>query len=66
MASSTATAATATASTPVSWTCDLKRASPDILRAFSLMFHDPQSDELQTLLKKSNLTNKKWKVNENV
>ena len=56
----------ASVSTPVSWTCDLKRASPDILRAFSLMFHAPESDELQTLLKKSNLTNKKWKVNETV
>ena len=64
MASSTAAAATE--STPVSWTYDLKRASPDILRAFSLMFHDPQSDELQALLKKSNLTNKKWKVDTNV
>ena len=41
------------------WTYDLKRASPDILRAFSLMFHDPDSDELQSLLKKWNLTNKK-------
>jgi hypothetical protein len=58
--------ATATESTPVSWTYDLKRATPDILRAFSLMFHDPQSDELQALLKKSNLTNKKWKAGEHV
>jgi hypothetical protein len=64
MASSTA--ATVTESPPVPWTYDLKRASPDILRAFSLMFHDPQSDELQALLKKSNLTNKKWKVDKNV
>ena len=44
----------------------MKRASPDILRAFSLMFHDPQSDELQSLLKKCNLTNKKWKSGANV
>lgn len=44
-----------------SWIYDLKRAGPDILRVFSLMFHDPESDELQTLLTKSNLTNKKWK-----
>jgi hypothetical protein len=49
-----------------SWTYDLKRAGPDILRAFSLMFHDPDSDELQSLLKKMNLTNKKWKVGANV
>jgi hypothetical protein len=50
----------------VPWTHDLKRAGPDILRAFSLMFHDPESDELQTLLHKSNLTNKKWKSGANV
>ena len=43
------------------WTYDLKCAGPDILSAFSLMFHEPGSDDLQTLLKKSNLTNKKWK-----
>ena len=49
-----------------SWTYDLKRAGPDILRAFSLVFHDPESDELQSLLKKMNLTNKKWKVGPNV
>lgn len=48
------------------WTYDLKRAGPDILRAFSLMFHEPNSDELQTLLKKLNLTNKKWKSGTNV
>ena len=67
MASSTAIEATATeSSTPAPWTYDLKRASPDILRAFSLMFHAPESDELQTLLKKLNLTNKKWKVDKNV
>ena len=48
------------------WTHDLKRAGPDILRAFSLMFHDPESDELQTLLKTLNLTNKKWKTGPNV
>ena len=48
------------------WTYDLKCAAPDILRAFSLMFHDPQSDELQSLLKKSNLTNKKWKSGSHV
>ena len=64
--STTATAATVTESTPVAWTYDLKRASPDILRAFSLIFHDPESDELQALLKQSNLTNKKWKVDKNV
>lgn len=52
--------------TASSWTYDLKRASPDILRTFSLMFHDPQSDELQSLLKKCNLTNKKWKSGPNV
>jgi hypothetical protein len=45
---------------------DLKSSAPDILRAFSLMFHDPQSDELQTLLQKSNLTNKKWKSGSHV
>ena len=44
----------------------MKRAGPDILRAFSLMFHDPQSDELFTFLKTSNLTNKKWKSGTNV
>ena len=44
----------------------MKRASPDILRAFSLMFHDPDSDELQSLLKKWNLTNKKWKCGSHV
>ena len=49
-----------------SWTYDLKCAGPDLLRAFSLMFHDPQSDELQTLLKNLNLTNKKWKTGPNV
>ena len=42
------------------------RASPDILRVFSLMFHDPDSDELQSLLKKWNLTNKKWKCGPHV
>ena len=52
--------------TALSMAYDLKRASPDILRAFSLMFHDPQSDELQSLLKKYNLTNKKWKSGANV
>ena len=51
---------------PNEWTYDLKRAGPDILRAFSLMFHDPQSDELHTILKKTNLTNKKWKSGTNV
>ena len=44
----------------------MKRASPDILRVFSLMFHDPDSDELQSLLKKWNLTNKKWKCGSHV
>jgi hypothetical protein len=48
------------------WTHDLKRAGPDILRVFSLMCHDPDSDELQTLLKNSNLTNKKWKSGSNL
>ena len=38
----------------------MKRAGPDILRAFSLMFHDPESAELQALLQKMKLTNKKW------
>lgn len=58
----------ASVSAPVSspWTYDLKRSTPDILRAFSLMFHDPESDELQSLLKKSNLTNKKWKSGNHV
>ena len=54
-----------TSNTP-DWTYDLKRAGPEILRAFSLMFHDPESDELQTLLKTLNLTNKKWKTGPNV
>jgi hypothetical protein len=49
-----------TPNTP-NWTYDLKKAGPDILRAFSLMFHEPGSDELQSLLTNSNLTNKKWK-----
>jgi hypothetical protein len=48
------------------WTYDLKQVGPDILRIFSLMFHDPVSDELQSLLKKCNLTNKKWKCDKNV
>jgi hypothetical protein len=48
------------------WTHDLKRAGPDILRAFSLMFHDPEGDELQTLLQGMKLTNKKWKSGDNV
>ena len=48
------------------WTHDLKQVGPDILRIFSLMFHDPVSDELQSLLKKCNLTNKKWKCDKNV
>ena len=52
--------------TPAAWTYDLKRSGPDILRAFSLMFHDPENDELQTLLKTLNLTNKKWKSGPNV
>ena len=52
--------------TSAPWTYDLKCASPDILRAFSLMFHDPTSDELHALLVKSNLTNKKWKSEGNV
>jgi hypothetical protein len=46
---------------PPGWTYDLKRAGPDILRTFSLMFHEPEIDELHALLQKSNLTNKKWK-----
>jgi hypothetical protein len=44
----------------------LKCAGPDILRAFSLMFHDPESAELQSLLKGMKLTNKKWKSGGNV
>ena len=48
------------------WTHDLKCAGPDILRAFSLMFHDPESAELQALLKGMKLTNKKWKSGGNV
>lgn len=44
----------------------MKRAFPDILRAFSLMFHDPESDELSSILKQSNLTNKKWKSGDHV
>jgi hypothetical protein len=48
------------------WTYDLKQVGPDILRIFSLMFHDPVSDELQSLLKKCNLTNKKWKCGPHV
>ena len=48
------------------WIYDLKRIGPEILRAFSLMFHDPESDELQTLLKNLNVTNKKWKTGPNV
>jgi hypothetical protein len=48
------------------WTYDLKRAGDGILRAFSLMFHDPTSDELSTSLKTLNLTNKKWKTGQNV
>jgi hypothetical protein len=51
---------------PKAWTHDLKCASPDILRAFSLMFHDPEGEELQSLLKKWNLTNKKWKIGPHV
>ena len=54
------------ASGAAAWAYNLKLAGPDILRAFSLMVHEPNSDELQTLLKKSNLTNKKWKSGENV
>jgi len=50
----------------MSWTHDLKRAGPDILRAFSLMFHDPESAELQALLQKMKLTNKKWKSGSHV
>ena len=61
-----ATQSEQTDNAPGAWTYDLKRAGPDILRAFSLMFHEPNSDELQTLLKKSNLTNKKWKSGTNV
>jgi hypothetical protein len=52
--------------TTAPWTYDLKCAAPDILRAFSLMFHDPESEELETILKKSNLTNKKWKCGPHV
>lgn len=48
------------------WTYDLKLAGPSILRAFSLMFHEPESDELQAILKSQHLTNKKWKVGSNV
>jgi len=48
------------------WTYDLKSAGPELVRAFSLMFHDPESDELQTLLKALNATNKKWKTGPNV
>ena len=56
---------TMTPNTP-NWTYDLKKAAPDILRAFSLMFHEPGSDELQSLLTNSNLTNKKWKCGPHV
>lgn len=49
-----------------SWTYDLKRVGLEMLRAFSLMCHDPDSDELQTLLKTLNATNKKWKTGPNV
>ena len=52
--------------TTAAWTYDLKRAGPELVRAFSLMFHDPESDELQTLLKTLNATNKKWKTGPNV
>ena len=52
--------------TTAAWTYDLKRAGPELVRAFSLMFHDPESDELQTLLKTLNVTNKKWKTGPNV
>ena len=52
--------------TTSAWTYDLKRAGPELVRAFSLMFHDPESDELQTLLKTLNATNKKWKSGPNV
>jgi hypothetical protein len=52
--------------TTAAWTYDLKRAGPELVRAFSLMFHDPESDELQTLLKTLNVTNKKWKSGPNV
>jgi hypothetical protein len=48
------------------WTYDFKRAGDGILRAFSLMFHDPESDELSASLKTLNLTNKKWKTGQNV
>ena len=44
----------------------MKRAGPDILRIFSLMFHDPESAELHALLQKMKLTNKKWKSGGNV
>ena len=50
----------------MTWTHDLKRAGPDILRIFSLMFHDPESAELHALLQKMKLTNKKWKSGGNV
>lgn len=63
---STIESASGSVSAPVSWTYDLKRSTPDILRAFSLMFHDPESDELQTILKQSNITNKKWKSGDQV
>jgi hypothetical protein len=52
--------------TTAAWTYDLKRVGPELVRAFSLMFHDPESDELQTLLKTLNVTNKKWKTGPNV
>ena len=52
--------------TTAAWTYDLKSAGPGIVRAFSLICNDPASDELQTLLKTSNLTNKKWKTGANV
>ena len=57
---------TAMTAMPKAWTHDLTCASPDILRAFSLMFHDPEGEELQSLLKKWNLTNKKWKIGPHV
>ena len=57
---------TSVTSVTKAWTHDLTCASPDILRTFSLMFHDPESDELQSLLKKWNLTNKKWKIGPHV
>jgi len=48
------------------WVYDLKKGGSLILRLFHLLFHDPTSIELESILTSLNLTIKKWKERDHV